>query len=237
MASDAAAVPSTEQVLTDTNDALQELMKSRESMKQILEYCKAAFATDDQNRVYTETEQYLKDAITNIAYHSHNIGALFVTLFDLQDIELERLNLQVQSIQNSLSMTRTLPGSNDHLTNPDALKYYSPELKSAKLDDSPSAKPLPLFERSPLVIECNRYDAVGIDITKKGLASVSSNNFPARSAERTPAPPPAVAPPTLDTHGDFDAPPPDFLPPPPEDLPPPPPPGDAGDIPPPPPPR
>ena len=85
-------------------------------------------------------------------------------------------------------MTRTLPGSNDHLTNPDALKYYSPELKSAKLDgiciswsaprvvtygssDSPSAKPLPLFERSPLVIECNRYDAVGIDITKKGLAS------------------------------------------------------------------
>ena len=40
MASDAAAVPSTEQVLTDTNDALQELMKSRESMKQILEYCK-----------------------------------------------------------------------------------------------------------------------------------------------------------------------------------------------------
>jgi hypothetical protein len=93
------AEPDLSTYLTTIPNALQELTKSHNNITQIANYCKSAYATDpDQNAIYAKTQNYIKDALANVAYHIQNVGKNLNDFLLLQTKEIAKLDIQIQSI-------------------------------------------------------------------------------------------------------------------------------------------
>jgi hypothetical protein len=79
--------------------ALADLNQSHKNIDQIAQYCKNAYATEaDQNAVFQKTQAYIKDALSNVAYHIHTVGLHMTGFLQLQAKEIERLDLQLQTL-------------------------------------------------------------------------------------------------------------------------------------------
>jgi hypothetical protein len=79
--------------------ALSELAQSQQNIEQIAQYCKNAYLSDpDQNAVFGKTQVYLKDVLSNVAYHIHTVALHLTGFLQLQTKELDKLDLQIQSL-------------------------------------------------------------------------------------------------------------------------------------------
>jgi len=228
---------------------LNDLMASRKNIDQIAVYCKTAYETDP-GTVFQQTQKYTRDALSNVAYHIHAVGLHLTNFLQLQANEIEKIDLQIQTLTDRMKSAHDNTGASGFRTMESVKKYQSkPKLRKLEGNEIPeSSRTLPKYVRQPINLKA--LDNVGIDLSgNKGTETfATATSRPPSSL----APPPSLNAPTLtQTHSFSDipplprmmAPPPplDFAPPPPLDFAPPPPigfmPPPLDDLPPPPPPR
>ncbi|EGC35131.1 hypothetical protein DICPUDRAFT_87985 [Dictyostelium purpureum] len=250
---------------TTVPNALAELMDNHNKLQQISLYCKSLSANgSDPNEAYEQTQSYAKNALLNVAYHIQTVGTHITSLLQLQTNELEKLNIQVQTITQRVKMIHDSTGTNV-FSMPDAAKPYKSSLKDRKVELD-TAKPPVKYVHKPVQYGMSEIGGAGNNGSAPQLnhsnssANLNSSNaaapppslsVPPSIPQRNTAPSAAPPPPPSFGGGDFPPPPPSFgLPPPPSgdfpppafgDLPPPPafdlpppPPTSFGDIPPPP---
>jgi hypothetical protein len=72
--------------------ALEEMMQSHNSILQISQYCKDAYAAtgDVSPELMNQTKQYTSDALLNVAYHIHKV-TLFEAYFEYLRVIVSRL--------------------------------------------------------------------------------------------------------------------------------------------------
>lgn len=87
-------------VQTTIPKALSDLLDSNNNIKQIATYCKSAYLSGDQAKVYDQTREYTKECILNVAYHVQTIGTHISTLLDLQTTEIDKLDIQIRALSD-----------------------------------------------------------------------------------------------------------------------------------------
>jgi len=236
---------SIESLVTKTiPQSLSELKQSHSNIEQIAQYCKNAFQQKpNKQEIFSETQRYLRDALSNVAYHVHTVGLHLTKFLHFQINEIDQLELQVKTLTDRLKSAHDTTGVSSFRTM-EAVKSYQRQPKSKTV----SIAPLEAYQREPLNLKL--LDNVGIDLSgnKGGDSFQTLQNNPSTLNKQMQAPPPSMqAPrpqppppqPQYPSQVQFVPPPPppmDDLPPPPpmDDLPPPP---MMDDLPPPPPPR
>src|SRR5689334_20988607 len=78
---------------------IEELIESQQNVEKIYTYCKKQFE-NEPDKVFGETKQYVHHALLNAAYHVSEVAAHVTNALQLQVSELEKLDLQIQSITN-----------------------------------------------------------------------------------------------------------------------------------------
>eukprot|EP01119_Soliformovum_irregulare_P004609 TRINITY_DN1567_c0_g1_i1.p1 TRINITY_DN1567_c0_g1~~TRINITY_DN1567_c0_g1_i1.p1 ORF type:complete len:230 (-),score=56.05 TRINITY_DN1567_c0_g1_i1:195-884(-) len=212
--------------------SLNDLQQSHVNITKIADYCRQVYASDPSDQSFAGTQGYIKDALSNVAYHIHSVGLHLTNFLQLQAKELDKLDLQIQTVSDRLKAAHDTTGQLG-LKSMQVPRGYVTRPKSRKTD----------MERGPTrtyarqVIDLKALDNVGVDLAgNKGSDSfnLSGGGSSSYGTTRSMGPPPSMAPPTPRTSG-YDAP-----PPPPRDLGPPsmmaPPSMDGGELPPPPPP-
>lgn len=238
------SVPDTQTYINQTiPKALADLNQSHVNIEQIAQYCKSVYSQPEQDKtaVFLKTQTYLKDALSNVAYHIHTVGLHFTNFLQMQANEIDRLDLQLKTIGDKMNLAHDNVGKSAFRT-VESTKTFEPRAKMQKIQDEnelpANARPIPKYVRQPINLKA--LDNVGIDLSgHKGTESFSA------TVESHPiqAPPPSLAsPPPLSQPAVFVpapqgpppppppiglAPPPSFMPPPPmmglDDAPPPPP--------------
>jgi hypothetical protein len=95
----AAPPPSTlEECSATIPQSLEEVRTSHANVIQISEYCKGAFQGGNQVEIYEQTKKYTTDALLNVAYHIHNLGIQLTHYLQLQSLQLEILDVRIQSV-------------------------------------------------------------------------------------------------------------------------------------------
>eukprot|EP01114_Cavostelium_apophysatum_P006565 TRINITY_DN1793_c0_g1_i1.p1 TRINITY_DN1793_c0_g1~~TRINITY_DN1793_c0_g1_i1.p1 ORF type:complete len:292 (-),score=70.94 TRINITY_DN1793_c0_g1_i1:47-892(-) len=219
----------------------EDLLQSSKNIEQIALYCKAAYETEsDKHGVVQKTQNYIKDALSNVAYHIHTMGLTVTNLLQSQANEIERLDLQIQALGDRMKSSKDVVGAVTFRTGPDSTRTSKRQPKIRRLEgpDLPdTARPLSKFTRQPLNLKA--LDNVGMDLAgnrgTEAFAGGNSGSFiqapsgqapplavPNKFANGPPlsnrpspvrsgAPPPTLAPPT----GLAPPPPSNFAPPPP----------------------
>jgi hypothetical protein len=77
--------------------ALSELAQSHENIEKIAQYCRNAY-TADQSDAFGKTQTYIRDALSNVAYHVHTVGLHLTNFLQLQVTELDKLDLQIRTL-------------------------------------------------------------------------------------------------------------------------------------------
>ncbi len=89
--------------------ALANLQQSQKNIEQIALYCKTAYANEnEQPAVFQKTQMYLKDALSNVAYHIHTVGLHLTNFLQLQVNEIDKLDLQIQTLKSVSISSRPL---------------------------------------------------------------------------------------------------------------------------------
>jgi hypothetical protein len=239
-------------ISTTIPQALNDLKNSHNQIDQIAAYCKNAYLQPDANKqdIFLKTQTYLRDALSNVAYHVHTVGLHLTKFLKFQDEQIDELELQVNVLTDRLKSAHDTTGVSSFRT-VEAVKIYQRQIKSKQIAPPQTE----VFQRQPLNLKA--LDNVGIDLSgTKGTDTFqsiqSAPSMKQMQAPNTtvpvplgyrPAPPSGGYQPPPPPPGDFGVPlppPVDFgypPPPPPGDFgyPPPPPPGDFGYPPPPPP--
>jgi len=238
---------------------LADLAQSSKNIEQIAAYCKGAYTQDStKGDSFLKTQQYIKDALSNVAYHVHTVGLNLTNFLQAQANEIDKLDLQMQVVSDRLKSSHEAIGNGAFRT-AEAKRNYQPKQKIRKIEEQDLPENIrPIAKRERNQFNLKALDGVGIDLqgnrgkdsflialeapvahatltTSSSLGLMTSVNVrelppPPRDFN---VPPPLNAPsymppPTRDLNLPGDLPP----PPPPRDLPPPPP---ARDLPPPPP--
>jgi len=228
---------------TTIPSALANLQQSQRNIEQIAQYCRNAYSNEnEQGAVFQKTQSYIKDALSNVAYHIHTVGLHLTNFLQLQVNEIDKLDLQIQTLKSRMKAAHDNTGASGFKTQ-EAIRDYRRQPKIRKLQDHElpvSAQPLQKIVRQNINLKA--LDNVGIDLSgNKGSGSFVNLTQPPSSIQ---APPPSLgAPPTGMTgmnmtasgnYGRGPPPPPPsmaFRPPPPPismDMPPPPPPAFGG---------
>jgi len=241
---------------------LADLAQSSKNIEQIALYCKNAYQQENTKaETFQKTQQYIKDALSNVAYHVHTVGLNLTNFLQAQANELDKIDLQMQVVSDRVKTAYETVGTVAFRTN-EAKRSYQPKSKMRKIEEPDlvpeNARPIQKATRNQFNLKA--LDNVGTDlqgnkgkdnfiaaleagvtIQSQTLTSSSSySNFNNNSTRELPPPPKDFTPPALSAPSFMPPPPRDLnLPPPPVDLslPPPPPPRDLGeyDLPPPPP--
>lgn len=91
-------------ITTTIPNSLAELSKSHSNINQIAQYCKSAYDQEVKQDgggttgVFSKTQNYIKDALANVAYHIHNVGNQLNTLLLQQTKEIARLDVQLHAL-------------------------------------------------------------------------------------------------------------------------------------------
>eukprot|EP00013_Stygamoeba_regulata_P021157 CAMPEP_0177656644 /NCGR_PEP_ID=MMETSP0447-20121125/15694_1 /TAXON_ID=0 /ORGANISM="Stygamoeba regulata, Strain BSH-02190019" /LENGTH=202 /DNA_ID=CAMNT_0019160811 /DNA_START=97 /DNA_END=705 /DNA_ORIENTATION=+ len=199
----AAAPPSTlAECSAAIPQSLEEVRTSHANVIQISEYCKGAFQGENQADIYEQTKKYTTDALLNVAYHIHNLGVQLTHYLQLQTLELEKLDVRIQSVNSRLQAAHDIAGISA-TADQSGFKEYRRQTKMRKLEgkDLPArCAPVQEFVRQP--INLDRYN--GLVPGSGGPPPVSAAPVPASgSAPRTAAPPTA-----MDSFGEAPPPPP-----------------------------
>jgi hypothetical protein len=157
--------PEISSYLTTIPNALAELKKSHSNINQIAVYCKSSYANDpDPNSVYIKTQNYIKDALANVAYHIQNVGQQVNNFLLLQSKEIQKIDIQVQSVTDRLKVAHDTTGATA-FTAQDSVRTYQKRPKLAKLAETEiplNSRPQPKFVRTPINLRI--LDAVGTDL-------------------------------------------------------------------------
>jgi hypothetical protein len=78
-------------------NALKSVQDSKETMDKIVAFCLNQ-SKADYEQLFKQTQEYTKEAITNIAYHTHTVGTHLTNFLKLQLCELENLELQINTL-------------------------------------------------------------------------------------------------------------------------------------------
>lgn len=79
--------------------ALGDLAQSHTNIEQIAAYCRNAYMTEpNQQEVFRKTQAYIRDALSNVAYHIHTVGLHLTNFLQLQANEVDKLDLQLQTL-------------------------------------------------------------------------------------------------------------------------------------------
>eukprot|EP01121_Diplochlamys_sp_Union-15-3_P017923 TRINITY_DN6416_c0_g1_i1.p1 TRINITY_DN6416_c0_g1~~TRINITY_DN6416_c0_g1_i1.p1 ORF type:complete len:246 (+),score=54.47 TRINITY_DN6416_c0_g1_i1:147-884(+) len=226
-------------------NAIKALKESNTTLDQIATYCRDLKKSTDYDAIFTQTQEYTKDALMNVAYHVHTVGTYLTTFLQFQMTELDKLDTVMGNITQRLKYFHDSVGNQSYTARENERQYHRTH-RLQKIDESAipeSSNALPQFSRQKISIDSldqmNLMVAYSPDVvvpapppsqtplvmkTKKvnrKIATSGKNSTPRRKGEEIPS-------------SDIDLPPP---PPPPDmELPPPPPPPDM-ELPPPPPPE
>jgi hypothetical protein len=86
--------------------AMQDLQQAHTNIEQIAEYCRQTYAREaDTNAVFSRTQNYIKDALSNVAYHVHTVSLHLGTVLLLEANELEQMDLQVNIIAQVFALS------------------------------------------------------------------------------------------------------------------------------------
>ena len=78
---------------------LADLQQSSTNVTKIAEYCRATYASSpDALATYANTQNYIKDSLSNVSYHIHTMGIHLTNFLQLQSFEMDKLDLQVQAL-------------------------------------------------------------------------------------------------------------------------------------------
>ena len=103
--------------------SLQELQASQERNKQISDYCKNAYESEDKNAIYQQTKVYALDSLLNVAYNLIKMGEQVKNYLNLQERELEKLSLQVNMLSSRIDRSHTTRGKACFKTMEEAKAY------------------------------------------------------------------------------------------------------------------
>jgi len=159
------AEPDLNTYLSSIPTALNDLGGSHKNINQIAEYCKSAYAQDpDPNVVFKTTQNYIKDALANVAYHIQNVGQQLNNFLILQTKEINKIDLQIQTITDRLRVAKDSTGASA-FRNQDAVRPYQKRAKVAKLEEReiPSnSRPQQKYIRVPINLRI--LDTAGVDL-------------------------------------------------------------------------
>eukprot|EP01132_Coremiostelium_polycephalum_P004993 gene4993-6217_t len=168
---------------TTIPNALAELMDNHSKMQQISNYCKSAYVPGgaDTAQIYEQTQSYAKNALLNVAYHIQTIGTHLTTLLQLQSNEIDKINIEIQTLTQRINMIHDTTGSNVFNTK-EATKSYKSTLKEKKIEVE-SSKPPVKYVHKP--INYNMGNGAGAN----GSAADLSNSGSSSSGGLPPPPP------------------------------------------------
>tara|TARA_B110001452_G_scaffold207512_1_gene177672 strand:+ start:1701 stop:2369 length:669 start_codon:yes stop_codon:yes gene_type:complete len=85
--------------------ALAELTANQENLSRIADWCASTYLTpgEDRRQVYSQTQNYLKDALLTVTQHMCNAAACLAQTVELQTVELEGVDAMVRLIENRLA--------------------------------------------------------------------------------------------------------------------------------------
>ena len=87
-------------IKTTLPNALKDLEKSHRNITQIAEWCKNAYNADPNPEIFAKTQNYVRDALSNVAYHIHTVGLHLTNFMQLQTAEVDKLDLQLGTLTN-----------------------------------------------------------------------------------------------------------------------------------------
>jgi len=201
-------------ITTTLPNALNELNQTHSNLDKITQYCKSAYSQEpDQNAVFQKTQNYIKDALSRVAYDIHTVGLHLTNFLQLQANEIEKLDLQIQTLTDRMKAAHDNTGASGFRTM-EAVKTYQKKPKMKKCDENElpeNARSLNRFTRQSINLKA--LDNVGMDLTGHKGTDVynisapsvnmeSSNSFQATNIHSPPtfnaptmAPPPFNPPP------------------------------------------
>ncbi|KAK5576492.1 hypothetical protein RB653_007636 [Dictyostelium firmibasis] len=154
---------------TTIPNAMAELMDNHNKMEQISAYCKSLYANGDAAQAYEQTQGYAKNALLNVAYHIQTVGTHITSLLQLQTNEMEKLNIEIQTLTQRVRMIHDSTGTNV-FSNQDAAKPYKSSLKNRKVETE-SAKPPVKYVHRPI-----SYGVSASDINQNGVPPLNHSN-------------------------------------------------------------
>ncbi|EAL73431.1 component of SCAR regulatory complex [Dictyostelium discoideum AX4] len=147
---------------TTIPNAMAELMDNHNKMEQISAYCKSLYANGDAAQAYEQTQGYAKNALLNVAYHIQTVGTHITSLLQLQTNEMEKLNIEIQTLTQRVRMIHDSTGTNV-FSNQDAAKPYKSSLKNRKVDTEATKAPVK-YVHKPI-----SYGISASDINQNGV--------------------------------------------------------------------
>jgi len=82
--------------------SLVEFDSMHKNINPISDYCRDAYATGDRRQVYTETVNYSRDVVTNVAFHTNTLASQLTQFLELQAQEVERLDVTLKVVTERL---------------------------------------------------------------------------------------------------------------------------------------
>jgi len=79
-------------------DAMVQFDESTKKLDQIAQFCRNSHKKREFDAVYSQTQDYSKNALMNVAYHVHAMSTHLTTFVKLQSDELEKLELAVNNL-------------------------------------------------------------------------------------------------------------------------------------------
>jgi hypothetical protein len=103
-------------------DALKSIQESKETLDKIVSYYVDTKSTEYE-KFFQQTQDYTKEAITNVAYHAHTVGTHLTNFLKLQLLELEKLELHLCTLADVHSF-RCLCSSVKHVPNYESSTWF-----------------------------------------------------------------------------------------------------------------
>jgi len=143
--------------------ALDGLRKSCTDLQQIAEWCKNAGETEQNSAdVFRQTQDYVKNALSNVAFHIHTVATHLTTYLQYQALEVEQMDWHMRVLIDRMRLSHDAAGMNGLRTLDAAAKYKKQE-KMRKVPDAPLAQALPRYVRRTL--DLNVLNNVGMDLS------------------------------------------------------------------------
>jgi len=159
--------------------ALEGLNQSHRNIDQIAQYCKNAYSSEDQAAVFGKTQNYVKDALSNVAYHVHSVSINISNFLQMQADEIGKIGIQIHDLAMRSKVIHDGVGIYG-LQTQDSIRTYRKQPKQRKLEESElpeNARPTGRFTRQ--AINLKALDNVGIDLSgHRGTDQFSFNAPP-----------------------------------------------------------
>eukprot|EP00727_Mastigamoeba_balamuthi_P005210 m51a1_g14688 hypothetical protein (227) ;mRNA; f:98314-99429 len=130
---------------TGFQEALDQLTANKKTIADIAQFCSEAYVPGKEAEVFGQTKEYTTNALLNVAYHIQNVVARVQDFLQLQSTELDRLDLQVRTINERVRTHLTDKGQTGSRPEESRREYHRTskivKLEGDKLPEM--AKPLP----------------------------------------------------------------------------------------------